>query len=79
MKESSNLPVKIGNNIPPVAPAIPPIPITDATAYFGNISAMAVGMGSQLFTKDILENQDWEQLKSKVSNILAIASKQSST
>jgi 2-dehydro-3-deoxyphosphogluconate aldolase/(4S)-4-hydroxy-2-oxoglutarate aldolase len=40
--------------------------------------AMAVGMGSQLFTKEILEKRDWEQLKLKVSQVLAIAAKQSS-
>ncbi|HEY0654568.1 MAG TPA: bifunctional 4-hydroxy-2-oxoglutarate aldolase/2-dehydro-3-deoxy-phosphogluconate aldolase [Chryseosolibacter sp.] len=38
--------------------------------------AMAVGMGSQLFTKEILENRDWTQLKNKVSQALAIAAKQ---
>lgn len=38
--------------------------------------AMAVGMGSQLFTKEILDNRDWVQLKTKVSQALAIAAKQ---
>ena len=38
--------------------------------------AMAVGMGSQLFTKEILENRDWPQLKIKVSQALSIAAKQ---
>lgn len=38
--------------------------------------AFAVGMGSQLFTKEILETKDWTQLKSKVSQALAIAAKQ---
>lgn len=38
--------------------------------------AMAVGMGSQLFTKEILEKRDWPQLKLKVSQALSIAAKQ---
>lgn len=38
--------------------------------------AMAVGMGSQLFTKEILEKKDWPQLKLKVSQALSIAAKQ---
>lgn len=38
--------------------------------------AMAVGMGSQLFTKEILESRDWEQLTKKCALALAIAAKQ---
>jgi 2-dehydro-3-deoxyphosphogluconate aldolase / (4S)-4-hydroxy-2-oxoglutarate aldolase len=38
--------------------------------------AMAVGMGSQLFTKEILDKRDWSQLKAKVSQALSIAAKQ---
>lgn len=38
--------------------------------------AFAVGMGSQLFTKEILEKKDWAQLKTKVSQALSIAAKQ---
>lgn len=38
--------------------------------------AFAVGMGSQLFTKEILEKKDWPQLKMKVSQALSIAAKQ---
>lgn len=38
--------------------------------------AFAVGMGSQLFTKEILEKKDWPQLKLKVSQALSIAAKQ---
>jgi 2-dehydro-3-deoxyphosphogluconate aldolase / (4S)-4-hydroxy-2-oxoglutarate aldolase len=44
------------------------------SAWF-KAGAMAVGMGSQLFTKEILEKRDWPQLKSKVSQALAIAAK----
>lgn len=32
--------------------------------------AMSVGMGSQLFTKDILERKDWKALEQRVSDIL---------
>lgn len=45
------------------------------SAWF-KAGAMAVGMGSQLFTKEILERKDWAQLKSKCSQALAIAAKQ---
>src|SRR5688500_3796126 len=34
--------------------------------------AMSVGMGSQLFTKGILEKKDWKALEASVSNILQI-------
>lgn len=39
------------------------------TGWF-KAGAMSVGMGSQLFTKDILEKQDWEALEKSVSDIL---------
>ncbi len=39
------------------------------TAWF-KAGAMSVGMGSQLFTKDILEKKDWEALEKSVSDIL---------
>ena len=32
--------------------------------------AMSVGMGSQLFTKEILENKDWTALEKNVRDIL---------
>ena len=34
--------------------------------------AMAVGLGSQLFTKEILEKKDWNQLQQKVADSYAI-------
>lgn len=34
--------------------------------------AMCVGLGSQLFTKDILETKDWNQLQQKVDKALRI-------
>ncbi|WP_276365725.1 bifunctional 4-hydroxy-2-oxoglutarate aldolase/2-dehydro-3-deoxy-phosphogluconate aldolase [Chryseolinea sp. H1M3-3] len=39
------------------------------TAWF-KAGAMSVGMGSQLFTKDILEKKDWAALEKSVSDIL---------
>jgi len=41
------------------------------SAWF-NAGAMCVGLGSQLFTKEILEKKDWNQLQQKVSEALAI-------
>ncbi len=32
--------------------------------------AMSVGMGSQLFTKEILEKKDWTALEKSISEIL---------
>jgi 2-dehydro-3-deoxyphosphogluconate aldolase / (4S)-4-hydroxy-2-oxoglutarate aldolase len=34
--------------------------------------AMCVGMGSQLFTKDILQKKDWTSLKQRIVDLLAI-------
>ena len=39
------------------------------TAWF-SAGAMCVGMGSQLFTKDILQSRNWELLAQKVSHAL---------
>ncbi len=41
------------------------------TTWFRS-GAMCVGLGSQLFTKDILEKKDWSRLTEKVSNALHI-------
>ena len=41
------------------------------TAWFG-AGAMCVGMGSQLFTKDILQSRNWELLTEKVSHALEL-------
>jgi 2-dehydro-3-deoxyphosphogluconate aldolase / (4S)-4-hydroxy-2-oxoglutarate aldolase len=39
------------------------------SAWF-NAGAMCVGLGSQLFTKEILQNHDWAALKQKIANSL---------
>ena len=44
------------------------------TAWF-KAGAMCVGMGSQLFTKAILEHRNWDLLKLKIADALAIAKK----
>jgi 2-dehydro-3-deoxyphosphogluconate aldolase / (4S)-4-hydroxy-2-oxoglutarate aldolase len=44
------------------------------SAWF-KAGAMCVGMGSQLFTKEILAEQNWELLKSRISEALALAKK----
>jgi 2-dehydro-3-deoxyphosphogluconate aldolase / (4S)-4-hydroxy-2-oxoglutarate aldolase len=41
------------------------------TAWF-NAGAMCVGMGSQLFTKDILQNRSWDLLSQRVSHALSL-------
>jgi 2-dehydro-3-deoxyphosphogluconate aldolase/(4S)-4-hydroxy-2-oxoglutarate aldolase len=41
------------------------------SAWF-KAGAMCVGMGSQLFTKEILETKNWDKLKQTVSDSLAI-------
>lgn len=43
------------------------------TAWF-KAGAMCVGMGSQLFTKDIIQNRDWQALSDKVAHALALVS-----
>jgi 2-dehydro-3-deoxyphosphogluconate aldolase/(4S)-4-hydroxy-2-oxoglutarate aldolase len=41
------------------------------TAWFKS-GAMCVGMGSQLFTKDILESRNWDLLSERVAHALAL-------
>lgn len=43
---------------------------SNLSAWFKS-GAMCVGMGSQLFTKDILENKDWNKLQKRVSDVLS--------
>jgi 2-dehydro-3-deoxyphosphogluconate aldolase/(4S)-4-hydroxy-2-oxoglutarate aldolase len=44
------------------------------TAWF-KAGAMCVGMGSQLFTKDILSQKNWKLLESKITEALSLAKK----
>ncbi len=44
------------------------------TAWF-RAGAACVGMGSQLFTKEILMNRDWQALSTRVANALALVAK----
>lgn len=44
------------------------------TSWF-KAGAMSVGMGSQLFTKEILENRDWAGLEERVRSILTTVQK----
>jgi 2-dehydro-3-deoxyphosphogluconate aldolase/(4S)-4-hydroxy-2-oxoglutarate aldolase len=41
------------------------------SAWFG-AGAMCVGLGSQLFTKELFEKQDWKALESKVRYVLDV-------
>ena len=43
------------------------------TAWFKS-GAMCVGMGSQLFTKDILESRNWEMLSKNITQALQLVS-----
>lgn len=43
------------------------------SAWFG-AGAMCVGMGSQLFTKEILQNKNWDMLSQKVAQALELVS-----
>jgi 2-dehydro-3-deoxyphosphogluconate aldolase / (4S)-4-hydroxy-2-oxoglutarate aldolase len=44
------------------------------TAWF-KAGAMCVGMGSQLFTKDILQNKKWDMLSERVATALSLVKK----
>jgi 2-dehydro-3-deoxyphosphogluconate aldolase/(4S)-4-hydroxy-2-oxoglutarate aldolase len=48
------------------------------SAWF-KAGAMCVGMGSNLFTKEILTQRNWPLLKQKISEVLAMAKKIQST
>jgi 2-dehydro-3-deoxyphosphogluconate aldolase/(4S)-4-hydroxy-2-oxoglutarate aldolase len=47
-------------------------PTENSIGSWFKAGAMAVGLGSQLFTKEILEKQDWNQLQQKVADSFAI-------
>jgi 2-dehydro-3-deoxyphosphogluconate aldolase / (4S)-4-hydroxy-2-oxoglutarate aldolase len=48
-------------------------PTENSIGSWFKAGAMSVGLGSQLFTKDILEKKDWNQLQQKVADAMAIA------
>jgi 2-dehydro-3-deoxyphosphogluconate aldolase/(4S)-4-hydroxy-2-oxoglutarate aldolase len=48
-------------------------PTKESITAWLKAGAMCVGMGSQLFTKEILNNKDWNTLTQKVREALAIA------
>lgn len=47
-------------------------PTVESLSSWLNAGATCVGLGSQLISKDILDNNDFEGLKNKVSNVLEI-------
>ena len=48
-------------------------PTKESITSWLKAGAMCVGMGSQLFTKEILYNKDWDALKKKIGDVLSIA------
>jgi 2-dehydro-3-deoxyphosphogluconate aldolase/(4S)-4-hydroxy-2-oxoglutarate aldolase len=44
---------------------------TNLSSWFKS-GATAVGLGSQLFTKDILDRKDWNQLQKNVADAIAL-------
>jgi 2-dehydro-3-deoxyphosphogluconate aldolase/(4S)-4-hydroxy-2-oxoglutarate aldolase len=48
-------------------------PTEQSLAAWFNAGAACVGMGSQLFTKEILAKKNWPLLKQKLENALTIA------
>jgi 2-dehydro-3-deoxyphosphogluconate aldolase/(4S)-4-hydroxy-2-oxoglutarate aldolase len=47
-------------------------PTENSIGSWFKAGSMAVGLGSQLFTKEILEKKDWNQLQQKVADSFAI-------
>jgi len=48
------------------------LPTVESLTSWFNAGAYCVGIGSQLISKDILDNNDFEGLKTKVSQVLDI-------
>jgi 2-dehydro-3-deoxyphosphogluconate aldolase/(4S)-4-hydroxy-2-oxoglutarate aldolase len=48
-------------------------PTLDNLSMWFNAGAMCVGIGSQLFSRDILQDKNWAQLKLRISNALTVA------
>jgi len=66
---SSVLPVVPGLQLMPTGGVEPTV--ENLTAWF-KAGVMCVGMGSQLFTKDIIDKRDWKTLEQKVAYTLEI-------
>jgi 2-dehydro-3-deoxyphosphogluconate aldolase/(4S)-4-hydroxy-2-oxoglutarate aldolase len=47
-------------------------PTVESLSSWLNAGAFCVGLGSQLISKDILDNNDFDGLKTKVSQVLDI-------
>lgn len=66
------------SSIMPVVPGLQLMPTGGVEPTEANLSAwfkagvICVGMGSQLFTKEIIERKDWARLQQNVSDALAI-------
>lgn len=69
------------SSIMPVVPGLQLMPTGGVEPTETNLSAwfkagvVCVGMGSQLFTKDIIETKNWERLQQSVADALAIIRK----
>ena len=67
--------------IMPVVPGLQLMPTGGVEPTEANLSAwfkagvVCVGMGSQLFTKEVIEIKDWERLQQSVTDALAIIKK----
>ena len=47
-------------------------PTVESLSSWLNAGAVCVGLGSQLISKDLLDKQDFEGLKNKISDVLNI-------
>jgi 2-dehydro-3-deoxyphosphogluconate aldolase/(4S)-4-hydroxy-2-oxoglutarate aldolase len=69
------------SSIMPVVPGLQLMPTGGVEPTEANLGAwfkagvICVGMGSQLFTKDIIENRSWDQLSERVAEALSIVEK----
>jgi len=50
-------------------------PTEQSLASWFNAGAACVGLGSLLFTKDIMQSKNWPALTEKVKDVLALAKK----
>jgi 2-dehydro-3-deoxyphosphogluconate aldolase / (4S)-4-hydroxy-2-oxoglutarate aldolase len=69
------------SSIMPVVPGLQLMPTGGVEPTEANLSAwfkagvICVGMGSQLFTKEVIETKNWERLQQSVADTLAIIQK----